>query len=250
MKAIIFDFFPENVIAGYSSDCDGSWHYNSPDDYANYELLAKELGISVNHIIRVRENHTDNVITVDSSNGGEGVIKDGTPGYYDGIITNAENLMLCIVTADCVPVFLFDSDHGAVGIVHSGKDGTVKEIVAKAVFDMENRFNTDPTNLQCILGPYISQKHYQLQKKDLVAFNTYFSSKERDRFIQSEKDGYIVDLGEAISITLEKAGLKRSNIFNCHTCTFENHDLFSFRRDRTYKHLISFIMLKNENHEK
>ena len=246
MNKVTFDFFPGNkVVAGYSADCDGAWSYNKPDDYANYELLAKEFGITVDRLVRVHENHTNNILAVDSSNGGEGVIKDGTSGFYDGMITNAKNLMICVISADCVPVFLYDSDNNAIGIVHSGKEGTVKEVAAKAVSGMKDRFNTDPANLKCILGPFICQKHYQLQNKDITGFLKNYSDGQCDKFIKSDKDGYYVDLGTAICFSLEKAGLKPVNIFNCNVCTYENRNLFSFRRDRNYiRHIISFIMLK------
>ena len=244
---VVFDFFSDKrVVAGYSTDCGGSWRYNTKEDHANYELLAKEFGVSANRLVRVHQNHTNNILVVDGSNGGEGAIKEGSADFYDGIITREENLMLCVVTADCVPVFLFDSKNNVAGIVHSGKAGTAKAIVANAVLAMQERFNTRTENLQCILGPYISQKNYQLQKKDIVEFDEHFTKEECERFILAGEGGYYPDLGEAIAITLEKVGVNRKNIFDSRICTFDNKDLFSFRRDRIYKHLISFIMIKRE----
>ena len=46
----------------------------------------------------------------------------------DGLVTNVPGLTLATFYADCVPLFLVDPVHKAVGLSHSGWKGTVKRI--------------------------------------------------------------------------------------------------------------------------
>ncbi len=39
---------------------------------------------------------------------------------YDGLITNKKNLTLCIFTADCAPLLLYDQQAKIIGAIHCG----------------------------------------------------------------------------------------------------------------------------------
>ena len=79
----------------------------------------------------------------------------------DGLITN-ENLLLGIHVADCGALYLLDRETGAIGLLHSGKNGTELNITGKAVREMSLNFGTRPANLVVVLAPCIRPPHYEI----------------------------------------------------------------------------------------
>ncbi len=62
----------------------------------------------------------------------------------DGIITNQLGIVLTISVADCVPVFLFDAKKRVLALIHAGREGTRKKIIANALNCFFNRFDSVP----------------------------------------------------------------------------------------------------------
>ncbi|MBN2031226.1 peptidoglycan editing factor PgeF [bacterium] len=86
------------------------------------------------------------------------ILNVNNPGNFpetDGLITNTTEVVLSVQTADCLPVFLFDPVHRAIGLIHAGWRGTSKKIAQKAVLAMTDYFHTKPENLQIFFGPSI-----------------------------------------------------------------------------------------------
>lgn len=55
----------------------------------------------------------------------------------DALITREPGYCLCISTADCVPVLVYDTKHCAVAAIHAGWRGTVAYIVRDTLLRME-----------------------------------------------------------------------------------------------------------------
>lgn len=267
MKYTLIDTFDTSkIIAGYTTDASGHWRNNEPEDYPQYEALAAEFGLKISDMVRVKQRHTDLVRVVGKEDGGLGILWDDSTiieaggavtrnadrpqqseeNIYDGIVTSDKGLMLAIVTADCVPVFLHDPMHGVIGLVHSGRDGCAKEIGAKAVAKMQQEYGTNPADVICHLGPYISTSHHEVQEKDLAGFYDNFSPEECQRIIEAKDNGrYNIDMGAAITASLVRAGLMKANIHDNHICTFENKELYSWRRDHDKDaRILSFMAIR------
>ena len=80
----------------------------------------------------------------------------------DGLITNRTDVCLGIYVADCCAVYLVDSAHRAIGLVHSGKKGTQLNIVADAIRAMGDHFGTLPGDLIVQLSPCIRPPWYEV----------------------------------------------------------------------------------------
>ena len=59
----------------------------------------------------------------------------------DGVITNVPEVLLTTVHADCLPVYFFDPEKKAIGLVHAGWRGSVLGIAAKAARKMADVFS-------------------------------------------------------------------------------------------------------------
>ena len=60
----------------------------------------------------------------------------------DALITREPGYCLCISTADCVPVLIYDKKHSAIAAIHAGWRGTVAYIVRDTLLRMEKEFGT------------------------------------------------------------------------------------------------------------
>ena len=238
----LYDRWKPAVISGYTTDNDGKYGNNLTEDVSNYRMLADRFGIDVNSMVRVSQKHTDNILVATKDNGGDGIIRDNISEAEDAIVTNEKNLMICIVTADCVPVFLYDEKTKAIGLSHCSRVGITKNMPAKTVMKMVEQFGTRPEDISVILGPYLSQKHHEVEAKDIDMFKEFFSKDEIERFVISKGDKFYVDMGEATGISLSRTGVTRDKIMDERVCTYDNAELYSWRRDHDpRRRILSFM---------
>ena len=216
-------------------------------DLAHYRELAAPLGTDPDHMNRVDQKHTDRVMTVRPENAGEGVIRVSETGPCDGMITDVPGTVLCIVTADCVPVFLIDPVKKAAGLVHSGWKGTAAEIAVNAIRAMKSAYGTDPADLVVCLGPYICSDCYEVSDDLRDDFGIRYTAAEMDEIFRDGRPGHCyLDLGRAISISLTREGVAKSAIHDPSLCTYHSEErFFSWRRNHTKgKNVLSALMLK------
>ncbi len=155
--------------------------------------------------------HGNNVVLVDKNDIGRVVPN------CDGLIINSPNVHLQIRVADCLPIFIKDLQNNAIGVVHAGWRGLESKVIKNAVNLMQEKFTSRPENLTVYIGPHICKKHYEV-KSDVG-----------DKF----GGELFLDLGKIAKEQFESLGVK--NIEISKDCTFENKDLFSYRRDKTEK---------------
>jgi polyphenol oxidase len=80
----------------------------------------------------------------------------------DGIITNQRSVALGTYVADCCAVYLVDPKTPAIGLVHSGRNGTELGIVTNAIRQMIERFGSHPANMIVQLSPCIRPPYYEV----------------------------------------------------------------------------------------
>ena len=80
----------------------------------------------------------------------------------DSLITRLRNLPLVIRCADCAAVYVVDRRTPAVGLIHSGKKGTIGNIVGNTLRRMQIEFGTDPQDCLALISPSIGPCHYEM----------------------------------------------------------------------------------------
>ena len=88
----------------------------------------------------------------------------------DAVITREKNVGIGVVTADCLPVMLYDRAGHAVGIIHAGWRGLSKKIITETIAKMHSNFGTEAENLQVYLGPSADVCCYEVQQDFLSHF--------------------------------------------------------------------------------
>ena len=143
----------------------------------------------------------------------------------DGLLTNLPGQILAIISADCVPIFLFDSKKQVVGVLHGSRVSLIKGIVEEAVKKIKDKFNSQATDLWVGIGPHLRKCHYELAPSLIpVAFKKYL--------IQSANK-YYFDLTALVFDKLKKLGIPKNQIEDCQVCTFcQFQKYFSNRRQQ------------------
>ena len=81
----------------------------------------------------------------------------------DAIITNQKNLPIAVLTADCVPILLFDKGNNIIAAIHAGWKGAFKDIIKKVInFLLKN--GSTQNNIIAAVGPCIKQNNYNVKK--------------------------------------------------------------------------------------
>lgn len=86
----------------------------------NYRRLARALGAEVGQFVCSDQTHTVNVRRVTAADAGKGLTRERDYRDVDGLITDEPGLVLSTFYADCVPLYVVDPVHRAIGMSHSG----------------------------------------------------------------------------------------------------------------------------------
>jgi len=149
-----------------------------------------------------------------------------TNGYKcDGLYTEKTGKILCVKTADCVPL-LIDNGKG-VGAIHAGWKGLEKGILKK--FFENKKYYTD--NLKVVIGPHAKSCCYEVTSE----MNSIFPNHVRQ--INSK---YVLDMTTYIKDYLDKFSIEYED---CAVCTICNDNYFSYRRNETQNRQFSFVCL-------
>jgi len=148
----------------------------------------------------------------------------------DAILTNRTGISLFMRFADCVPILLHDPVQKAIGLVHSGWQGTVKKTALAAVKKMNNLFHSNPTDILAAIGPSIGAHHYQVGSNVIEQVQTAFGDQAEGLLIE-ESGAIHLDLWAANHLVLEQAGVCQIEVAElCTAC--HNDDWFSHRYEK------------------
>jgi hypothetical protein len=143
----------------------------------------------------------------------------------DALITIQKNLLVGVLTADCVPILLFDNKKKVAAAVHAGWKGTQKQIVYKTVLKMKEVF--DCNDITAVIAPSIGTCCYEVSSELAEHFSIYTQA------IKHTNEKYWLDLPLINKLQLENAGVKSENIEMSNICTScHNEHFFSHRKEQ------------------
>ena len=193
---------------------------------------------TLKNLSKNKQIHSNIVNKIDKTNIGQ--IIDG-----DAIITNEKNVPLVILTADCVPVVLVDTENKAVGLAHAGWRGTYGKICEETLKSMQENYNTNPENVVAIIGPSIGSCCYEVSYDLIDKFEKLLPNAD-EKIYEIREGKYYLNLWEVNTQILKEFGVLKSNIINMNICTSCNCDrFFSYRKhEKTPKRIGTFIEIK------
>jgi len=237
LSVLKFESFKKHKeIAHFITTKEGWTSGNRPrftgDKEADYDMFRKELAIScelsTNQFVFPRQTHSDRIAIV------TGGTNTTTISDTDALITSESELFVCVQTADCVPILLFDPVKKIVAAVHAGWRGTVTKIVMKTIRKMTNEFGCLPTDIVAGIGPSIHIHAYEIGPEVVEAVESVFTNATALLKPSLNPGKAYLDLWEANKTILLESGVQEENIEVMGLCSFEHSDLFfSARRDGT-----------------
>ena len=228
----------------------------------NLEIAASEYGFRAQDLVTVKQVHSNNVHVVErgseedtNDSDHSGVTPETLPKTIieaDAIITSLKWVPVGVLTADCLPLLLFDPERNVVAAVHAGWRGIVAKVASRAVEVMEKRFNSRARDVRAVLGPYIGPCCYTVGPEVIDSFvGSYVGDNLEDKNVYGVEDRRSwFDLGRAVRSELLHMGLDWDSIVFEYACTScDNERLFSYRKDGNKAggatgRQLGFIMLK------
>lgn len=173
---------------------------------------------------------------------GTGLIRAGSESAQqtveaDAAWTDEAGLALAVLTADCLPVVLVDASFTGAAIIHAGWRGLVDGIFENALVSLPFE--------RCFawVGPGIGPAHYQVGMEVLSRVEALGSVAD-GVILQSELSGSgkgYLDLFKLAERQLQGLGVEE--VYCERLCTWENADLYSYRRDGVTGRMASMVWL-------
>ena len=168
----------------------------------------------------------------------------------DALSTNLADVFVCVKTADCIPVLLWDDHTHVVSAVHAGWKGTQKRIVEANIDILKATYGTQPENLHAIIGPGIGPESFEVGDEvyDLFAQAGFPMEKLARRYPDSrnpQAEKWHIDLWACNRLQLIEKGVNPENIHVSGIDTYTNYDLFFSARRHIDGRIINGIMRRD-----
>ena len=196
------------------------------DIIANRDKVAALLGSDTNYsFVLADQTHGNHVAVIRDKKSRGWSERESAVAQSDALLTDQKGVMLGVLTADCVPILLYDPLQGVVAAIHAGWRGSAAKITAKCVATMRREFDTDPSDIVAGIAPSIGECCYEVGS-DVAA---HFTDYEGVLTVKGEK--YMLNLPEVNRLQLIGAGVPDSQIELSGICTACNEDkFFSYRK--------------------
>lgn len=197
---------------------------------ANRCLLAEAVGFDPHTLVTGHQVHGTRVALVTASDAGRGALNpESRLPDTDALVSDCTSVCLMVLSADCVPILLYDPKRHVIAAVHAGWRGTATGIVAETVSVMQRAFHCSPADLLAGIAPSIGPCCFDVGGEVADRFH----SLSPDFVLPAKTAGkYRVDLWEANRRQLLDAGLAPDRIEVAGLCSVCHPDrFFSYRRD-------------------
>lgn len=162
----------------------------------------------------------------------------------DACFSNTANQACCVMTADCLPIFICDQQGQQVAVAHAGWRGLLDGVLEQTLASFDGM-----GPLMAYLGPAISQSAFEvgsevrdafLQKSEAFAHHFVPS---KNSLMEAESTQWMADLYGLAQSILVSSGV--SSIYGGDRCTYTEPDtFFSYRRDGITGRMANLIWLE------
>ena len=181
------------------------------------------MNVGRDKLILMHQTHSNKVIEIKKNNYKKKVIADA-------MITKVKGFALGVVTADCVPIILYDTKNEIVACIHAGWKGAFLGVIKNTISKIK-KISSGNKIFACI-GPCIGKKSYEVD----INFYKMFIAKSRNNkiyFSNKNRTKKLFNLRKFVTNKLLKANI---NVDQIDRDTFaEKSNFFSYRRSRKLK---------------
>ena len=205
------------------------------------KLFLQSLGLKNKVLFHTRQVHGNQVSVLNDPK-----ISTNDLGQQeaDAIVTHLPDFPIMVLTADCVPIIIYDPVKHVTGVVHAGRMGTQKGIFNNTINVLSHEYGSSPKDLIVGMGPAIGGCCYEVDQHCALPFikrnsvNLGFVKKAGQK-------KYFLDLREVNRLEGCEAGILEENIYTDGPCTYcDNHRWYSYRKEGKTGRLMTLVMLQ------
>lgn len=156
----------------------------------------------------------------------------------DAALARASDCALGILTADCLPVFLFEPSGRFIAAAHCGWRGLANGLIAKLVAQFCNHYELNSAEVSGYLGPCIGAPRYEVDAPVRDAMLN-ISAAHAAAFTPVDATHWLCDLSLIAAQQLRSAGV--DSVRGGGFCTVSDARLASYRRSPREGRLASII---------
>ena len=202
----------------------------------NLRYVSKKMDVKPHNLILMHQTHSNKVLEITKKNLKKKIVSDA-------MVTKINKIALGVVTADCVPILIYDSKRRIVGCIHAGWKGAFSGVIKNTIKKIRK---LEPNNdIYASVGPCIGKKSYEVDLKFFKKFVNK-SYKNKKYFSNKNKNKKLFNLRKFVADKLLELKVKIDHV---NRDTFkETNNFFSFRRttilkQKDYGRCISVIKL-------
>jgi len=223
-----------------SLNCGLGSNDNEKNVLANLAIVAKKIGVPKNKLFLMNQTHSNKVVTINENS------KNIHKISSDALITTTKNIAISVLTADCVPVLIYDEVNHIVACIHAGWKGAINGVVKNTLTEI---FKMGKKNkIYVVVGPCIGVTNYEVRKE---FFNEFIKeNKENEIFFSRAQEGkFLFDLRSYVNFKIKEFNIESLENIGLDTYA-EKENFFSYRRsvhlgEKDYGRCISTINLIN-----
>ena len=204
----------------------------------NLEIVKKKISNSAKNIFLLNQIHSNKLVYIDNN------YKLTKKPKADAVITNQKNLPIAVLTADCVPILIYDNKKRIVAAIHAGWKGAFNGIIDKVIKFMVKK-GCSLKNITAVIGPSISVKNYEVKDDFMKKFIQ--KDKKSLKYFKIDNSKLYFDLSQYVYSQILQNKIKNIDTIKLDTFDIKNK-FFSARRalslkQNDYGRNISIIML-------
>ena len=220
-----------------SLNCGKGSKDNKKNVFRNLSFVSKKMKVHQKKLSLMYQTHSNKVIIINKKN------NNSKKFYSDALITKMTGMALGVVTADCVPIILYDVKNQIIGCIHAGWKGASSGIIENTI--KKFRKLNSKNKIFASVGPCIGKKSYEV---DINFYKKFMSKSKKNDVYFSKKNNEkkLFNLRKYVNDKLIKLNVKVDNV---NRDTFkEKSNFFSYRRsqklhEKDYGRCISVISL-------
>ena len=190
----------------------------------NIRFVESFLKIKKNNLKLMYQTHSSKILKINHKNFEKKKFKS------DGVTSDLKGVALGVLTADCVPILIYDKINKKICVLHAGWKGIFKGIIEKGIKKFRKK---NLNSLIVAIGPCIGKKSYEVDK--LLKLKFLRQSKYYKKFFKASKKGkFLFDLRSIVNYKLKKVGVKEIDNINLDTFK-DSKNFFSHRRSKQLK---------------
>lgn len=206
-----------------SLNCGHGSKDNKKNIKKNLNLVAKKMSVNSENLVLMHQTHSNKVIEIKRMNYKKKI-------YADAMITKMRGVSLGVLTADCVPIVLYDSKNKIIGCIHAGWKGAFKNIIKNTIHKI--RKISSKSKIYASVGPCIGLKSYEVDIKFYKKF-ILKNSKNKLYFLNKSKSKKLFNLRRYVTDKLKQCKVEVDQVN--HDTFAEKNNFFSYRRARKLK---------------